>query len=201
VNELYRRTALATGLVIDQVWPRIALVASDEVLRQVRRGERGVLVWRITVAAALGTAGTWLLIALTGFGGFRYTDWRPVPLVWGPLLVAAIALVQARRLLAEVNQAKADAVEVYRYDLAKRMHITLPPDPSGPYMTSPRTDPGGTGRRSRSFPTVPGSTNSPTSWRYGCGAAYAPRYARRSGRGTPHSTRGSRSAPSAQTST
>jgi hypothetical protein len=134
VNELHRRTALTTGLVIDEVWPRIALVASDEVLRQVRRGERGVLVWRITVAAALGTAGAWLLIALTGFGGFRYTDWQPAPLVWGPLLVAAIALVQARRLLAEVNQAKADAVEVYRYDLAKRMHITLPPDPSGPYM-------------------------------------------------------------------
>lgn len=134
VNEVHRRTVLTTGLVIDEVWPRIALVASDEVLRQVRGGERGVLVWRITIAAALGTAGAWLLIALTGFGGFRYTDWRPVPLVWGPLVVAAIALVQARRLLAEVSQAKADAVEVYRYDLAKRMHITLPPDPSGPYM-------------------------------------------------------------------
>ncbi|MEV5320557.1 hypothetical protein AB0K92_23385 [Streptomyces sp. NPDC052687] len=134
VIELHRRTALTTGLAIDEVWPRITLVASDEVLRQVRRGERGVLVWRITVAAALCTAGTWLLIALTGFGGFRYTDWRPVPLVWGPLLLAVIALAQARRLLVEVNQAKADAVEVYRYDLAKRMHITLPPDPSGPYM-------------------------------------------------------------------
>ncbi|GAA2433423.1 hypothetical protein [Streptomyces glaucus] len=134
VIQIHRRTALTTGLALDEVWPRIALVASDEVLRQVRRGERGVLVWRITVAAALCTAGAWLLIALTGFGGFRYTDWRPVPLVWGPLLVAAIALVQARRLLAEVTQAKADALEVYRYDLAKRMHITLPPDPSGPYM-------------------------------------------------------------------
>ncbi|KDN78302.1 hypothetical protein DF19_39940 [Streptomyces olindensis] len=134
VTELHRRTALTTGLAIDEIWPRIALVASDEVVRQVRRGERGVLGWRITIAAALCTAGAWLLIALTGFGGFRYTDWRPVLLVWGPLLVAAIALWQARRLLAEVDQAKAEAVGVYRYDLAKRMHISLPPDPSGPYM-------------------------------------------------------------------
>ncbi|MFV0131793.1 hypothetical protein ACLGIH_00640 [Streptomyces sp. HMX87] len=134
VIELHRRTALTTGLAIDEVWPRIALVASDEVLRQVRRGERGVLVWRITVASALCTSCAWLLIGLTGFGGFRYTDWRPVPLFWGPLLMAVIALVQARRLLVEVNQAKADAIDVYRYDLAKRMHITLPPDPSGPYM-------------------------------------------------------------------
>ncbi len=134
VTELHRRTALTTGLAIDEIWPRIALVAPDEVLRQVRRGERGVLGWRITIAAALCTAGVWLLVALTGFGGFRYTDWRPVLLVWGPLLVAAIALWQARRLLAEVDQAKAEAVGVYRYDLAKRMHISLPPDPSGPYM-------------------------------------------------------------------
>ncbi|AXE87040.1 hypothetical protein [Streptomyces sp. Go-475] len=134
MTELHRRTALTTGLAIDEIWPRIALVASDEILRQVRRGERGVLVWRITIAAALCTAGTWLFVALTGFGGFRYTDWRPVALVWGPLLLAAVALVQARRLQAEVYEAKAHAVGVYRYDLAKRLHITLPPDPSGPLM-------------------------------------------------------------------
>ncbi|MEU0198954.1 MULTISPECIES: hypothetical protein [unclassified Streptomyces] len=130
VTELHRRTALTTGLAIDEIWPRIALVAPDEILRQVRRGERGVLTWRITLAAALCTSGVWLLVALTGLGGFRHTDWRPVPLVWGPLLLAAIALVQARRLLAEVYEAKAHAVEVYRYDLAKRLHITLPPNPS-----------------------------------------------------------------------
>ncbi|GGX15592.1 hypothetical protein [Streptomyces lomondensis] len=134
VTELHRRTACATGLVIDEIWPRIALVTPDAVLRQVRRGERGVLVWRITIAAALCTAGAWLLVALTGLGGFHFMDWRPAPLVGGPLLVAAVALVQARRLLAEVYETKAEAVEVYRYDLAKRLHITLPADPSDQYM-------------------------------------------------------------------
>ncbi|MEU6918394.1 hypothetical protein [Streptomyces olindensis] len=134
VTELDRRTALSTGLAIDEIWPRIAMVVPDEVGRQLWRRERGVLVWRITIAAALCTSGVWLLVALTGLGGFRYTDWRPVALVWGPLLLAAVALVQARRLLAEVYEAKAHAVEVYRYDLAKRLHITLPANPSDQYM-------------------------------------------------------------------
>ncbi|NEC90439.1 hypothetical protein [Streptomyces sp. SID12501] len=134
VHELHRRTALTTGLAIDDIWPRIALVASDEVKRQVRRREQGVLAWRITVTSALCTTGVWLFVALTGLGSPHVDHGVAVLPVAGPLLIAAFALVQARRMLVEVYEAKADAVELYRYDLAKKLHITLPDDPSGPYM-------------------------------------------------------------------
>ncbi|MEU9961835.1 hypothetical protein [Streptomyces sp. NPDC050982] len=128
VLTIHRRTALDTGLAIDEIWPRIGLVAPAEVTRQVRRRERGVAAWRIVVASAVCTAGVWLLVALTGLGGFRLEGAWPALLVAGPLLVAAFAVMQARRLLVEEYKEKADAVEVFRYDLAKRLHLA----PEGP---------------------------------------------------------------------
>ncbi|MFC8668989.1 hypothetical protein [Streptomyces sp. NPDC057199] len=131
VIAVHRRTALATGLAIDEIWPRIELIAPEQVKRQVRRGERGVLAWRLVVASAVCTAGVWLFIALTGLGGFRLDGGSPALLVVGPLLVAAVAVIQARKLLAEVYAAKADAVDVFRYDLAETMNLALPDSASG----------------------------------------------------------------------
>lgn len=130
LNALHRRTAVATGLTVDDIWPRIALVAPEEVNHRVRRGERGVLVCRITVASAVCTTGVWLLVALTGLGGLHVEQGVAVLPVVGPLAVAAVALVQARRSLVEVYEAKADAVDVYRYDLAERMRLSVPESPS-----------------------------------------------------------------------
>ncbi len=130
LNALHRRTAVATGLAVDDIWPRIELVASDEVNRRVWRKERGVLVCRITVASAVCTTAVWLLVALTGLGGLSVEQGVAVLPVVGPLAVAALALAQARRSLVEVYEAKADAVDVYRYDLAKRMHLSVPENPS-----------------------------------------------------------------------
>ncbi|MEU5643026.1 hypothetical protein [Streptomyces milbemycinicus] len=135
LNAVHRRTAMATGLAVDDIWPRIELVAPDEVNRRVRRRERGVLVWRITVASAVCTTGVWLLVALTGLGGLHVERGVAVLPVVGPLAVAALALAQARRSLVEVYEAKADAVDVYRYDLAKRMHLSVPENPSGADMS------------------------------------------------------------------
>ncbi|MFD3381273.1 MULTISPECIES: hypothetical protein [unclassified Streptomyces] len=128
VITVHRHTAIKTGLAIDEIWPRIGLVASDQVKRQVQGKERGVTAWRIVVASAVCTAGVWLLIALTGLGGFRLEGAWPALLAAGPLLVAAFAVTQARRLLVEEYKEKADAVEVLRYDLAKRLHLA----PEGP---------------------------------------------------------------------
>ncbi|TPQ20661.1 hypothetical protein [Streptomyces sporangiiformans] len=126
VITIHRRTALETGLAIDKIWPRIELVAPEQVKRQVRRREQGLLASRLVVASAVCTAGVWLFIALSDLGGFRLEGGSPALLVVGPLLVAAVALVQARRLLAEVYAAKADAVDVFRYDLATSLHLMLP---------------------------------------------------------------------------
>jgi len=131
VIAINRDTALATGLAIEEIWPRIELVAPEQVKAQVRRRERGVLAWRIVVASAVCTAGVWLLIVLAGLGGFRLEGGSPALLVVGPLLVAAVAVAQARRLLVEVYAAKADAVDVFRYDLARRLHLDFPENPSG----------------------------------------------------------------------
>lgn len=131
VLEIHRRTALDTGLAIDEIWPRITLVASEQVTRQVRLKERGVAAWRIVVASAVCTAGVWLLIAVTGLGGVRLEGAWPALLAAGPLLVAAFAVMQARRLLVEEYKEKADAVEVFRYDLAKRLHLEPPEDRPG----------------------------------------------------------------------
>ncbi|WP_155060052.1 hypothetical protein [Streptomyces blattellae] len=131
---VHRRTVLDTGLAIDEIWPRIELVTPDQVRRQLERGERGVLGWRITIASAVCTAGAWLFVALTGLGGFRLSDASIAPLVVGPLLVAAVALMQGRKLLVQVSKAKADAVEIYRYDLAKRLHLSVDRDRSDPAM-------------------------------------------------------------------
>ncbi|MCZ0991813.1 hypothetical protein [Streptomyces diastatochromogenes] len=131
VIAIYRDTALATGLAIDEMWPRIELVAPDQVKTEMRRRERGVLAWRIVVASAVCTAAVWLFIALAGLGGFRLESGSPALLVVGPLLVAAVAVTQARRLLVEVCAAKADAIDVLRYDMARRLHLELPETPSG----------------------------------------------------------------------
>lgn len=126
VVAIHRRTAIDTGLAIDEIWPRIGLVASDQVKRQVRRKERGVSAWRIVVASAVCTAGVWLLIALTGLGGYQLDGASPALLVVGPLLVAAVAIVQARKLLVEEYKDKADAVDIFRFDLANRLRLEPP---------------------------------------------------------------------------
>ncbi|MBB5938625.1 hypothetical protein [Streptomyces zagrosensis] len=131
---LHRRTAVATGLAVDDIWPRIELVAPDEVNRRVGRKERGVLVCRITVASAVCTTEVWLLVALTGLGGIPVEQGVAVLPVVGPLAVAALALAQARRSLVEVYEAKADAIDVYRYDLAKRLRLSVPENPSSTDM-------------------------------------------------------------------
>ncbi|MGQ5649923.1 hypothetical protein ACUJ8H_07640 [Streptomyces sp. EKR5.2] len=130
LTDLHRRTAQATGLAIDDIWPRIELVAPAEIVRGVRRGERGVLVRRITVASAVCTTGVWLLVALTGPAGLRVDASAAVLPIAGPLAVAALALAQARRALIEVYETKAEAVEVYRYDLARRLRRDVPDHPS-----------------------------------------------------------------------
>ncbi|KMS67734.1 hypothetical protein ACM01_41700 [Streptomyces viridochromogenes] len=128
---VHRNTALTTGLAIEEMWPRIELVAPEQVKAGIRSRERGVLAWRIVVASAVCTAGVWLFIALTGLGGFRLEGGSPALLVAGPLLVAAVAVAQARRRLVEVCAAKADAIDVLRYDLARRLHLDLPDTPAG----------------------------------------------------------------------
>lgn len=131
VNRIHRRTALHTGLAIDEIWPRIELVAPASVKRQVQRREWGVLASRIVIASAVCTAGVWLFIALAGLGGFRFESGSPALIILGPLLVAAVAGARLRRLLVEAYAAKADAVDVFRFDLAKTIQLALPEDASG----------------------------------------------------------------------
>ncbi|QQM41413.1 hypothetical protein [Streptomyces liliifuscus] len=131
VLEIHHRTAAATGLAIDEVWSRLALIVPDQAGSQAQRRERNVLAWRLVVASALCTAGVWLVIALTGVGGFDLEGGSPALLVAGPLLVAAVALRQARSAVIDMYAAKAEAVRLYRYDLARSLRLPVPDDDTG----------------------------------------------------------------------
>lgn len=127
----HRRTAVTTGLAIDEIWSRIEMVAPADTKRQVWGRERGLVALRFTIASAICTTGVWLYVVLTGLADFHVADRVAVLPALAPLLVAAVSLVQARRLLTQVCKDKANAVEVHRYELARRMHLRLPDVRSG----------------------------------------------------------------------
>ncbi|GGP79683.1 hypothetical protein FHS33_006062 [Streptomyces calvus] len=135
VTEVHRHTMGNTGLAIDEMWPRVAELASDTVRRRVRRTERAVLACRVTAASALCTAAVWLPVAALGADDAAAGGTPGVLLgtgaSLGPLLLAAVAVAQGRRLLLDACRAKGDAVDVLRYDLARRMGLVLPKDTRG----------------------------------------------------------------------
>ncbi|MEY9487056.1 hypothetical protein RKD26_002850 [Streptomyces calvus] len=135
VTEVHRHTMGNTGLAIDEMWPRVAELASDTVRRRVRRTERAVLACRVTAASALCTAAVWLPVAALGADDAAAGATPGVLLgtgaSLGPLLLAAVAVAQGRRLLLDACRAKGDAVDVLRYDLARNMGLVLPKDTRG----------------------------------------------------------------------
>ncbi|MFI9819760.1 hypothetical protein ACIHFC_04675 [Streptomyces sp. NPDC052013] len=140
---VHRDTALTTGLAVDAMWPRVELVASPTVRRRVRRSERRVLIWRLVAASALCTAAVWAVIAYVAATHLWRADDVPAPALLaavagaGPLLPAVFAVAQARRQLVASTEAKAQAVDVLRYDLARTMQLELPEDTHGMILLAP----------------------------------------------------------------
>ncbi|MEV8595065.1 hypothetical protein [Streptomyces sp. NPDC052012] len=159
---VHRDAVRTTGLAVDVMWPRVELVASPTVRRRVRRPERRLLTWRLIAASALCTAAVWTVIAsLTATGLWRadaltdpaLTDPALLAAVAGagPLLLAAFAVAQARRQLVETTAARAQAVDVLRYDLARTMQLELPEDTDGMILLAPALS----GERLPGSPPVP----------------------------------------------
>ncbi|MBK3520185.1 hypothetical protein [Streptomyces eurythermus] len=134
VAAVHRDTTLRTGLAIDKMWPRVEVIAPPAIRQRVRRSERRVLIWRLIAASALCTAAVWAVVAyLTATHSGRADDALDPALLAvlvgvGPLPPAVFAVVQARRQLIESTMAKAQAVDVLRYDLARTMQLELPED-------------------------------------------------------------------------
>ncbi len=117
--------AFATGLAVDRVWPRIELVAPPRVRHEARRLGRAVALLRVTAAGAVCTAAAW------GFAAEVLVRPRPesgslVVLVLGPLLIALAAVVAGRRRVVAAYEHRADAADVYRFDLAEALRLPLP---------------------------------------------------------------------------
>ncbi|MFB7469235.1 hypothetical protein ACFCZ1_38080 [Streptomyces sp. NPDC056224] len=118
-------SALATGLAVDLVWPRIELVAPPGVRREARRRGRDVALLRVTAASAICTALGWAFAA--GVVARSRPDGGSLAvLVIGPLLIALAALALARRRVVEAYEHRVSAVEVYRFDLAEALRLPLP---------------------------------------------------------------------------
>ncbi|MEV4348530.1 hypothetical protein AB0J83_29085 [Actinoplanes sp. NPDC049596] len=114
-----------TGLVIDLVWPRIEMVLPSEVRRRMRRADRSVAGLRVAVAGVLATAITWV-VPLAGQAGSLVGNLAPV---FALLLVAALLLTSLRARVSELYRRRADAVEIYRFDLARSLHVPIPAEP------------------------------------------------------------------------
>lgn len=120
--DLEMTTALATGLAVEQVWPRIALVVQDSYGRRVRDLERAVQGWRLVTAAAVCTAFSLLVVPLLG------ADPRVALAAPGPLLLAFVALPRAHRALLGARRLKAEAVRLRRRDLLQTLRLAPPAD-------------------------------------------------------------------------
>lgn len=123
-----QRTASRTGLVLDEVWPRIELVLPAEVRKPFRRADRSVEALRVATASAAATALAWALIAL-GWSGGRSGMAGTVTAIVGPLFVAAVSLASLRQRVTRLYQQRADAVDLYRFDLARSLQLPIPRDP------------------------------------------------------------------------
>ncbi|MGK5533140.1 hypothetical protein [Streptomyces sp. URMC 129] len=120
------RIAETTGLVVDQVWPRISMVAPAAVTRAEQRRSGLIALLRVTVAAALCAA-----LALPAAAELRWAASSPAAadlalLAAGPLLAGLAALSLARRAVGLACTRRAHAVELYRYDLAERLRLPRP---------------------------------------------------------------------------
>lgn len=118
-------TAHRTGLDIDAVWPRLALVVPPHARRTAQRHDRALTALRVTAVSGILTAVAWGLLAL------RWAPDRPnaaavVFVVVAPLLVALAAGHRARERLADAYTVRADLVALHRAELAAALRLPVP---------------------------------------------------------------------------
>ncbi|WP_343998130.1 hypothetical protein [Streptomyces thermocarboxydovorans] len=154
---VHRDLALSTGLAVDTMWPRVDVVATPTVRQRVRRLERRVLIWRLIAAGALCTTAVWGAIACATAGYLWPTDAVPDPALFasvaaaGPVLPAGFAITQARRRLVESTRAKAQAIDILRFPLARTMQLELPENTDRMILLAPALS----GDRLPGFPPAP----------------------------------------------
>lgn len=123
--EVNLATTRKTGLIIDIIWPRIKLVTPPEVLREIDQPAKRVALLRCTVASAIcATLALPLAALLYGRSILSASDF--LLLATGPSTVALLTLVLARNQMTHAYQRRAEAVEIYRFDLVNEMHLPSP---------------------------------------------------------------------------
>jgi hypothetical protein len=122
------KTATNTGLVVDVVWPRIAMVLPDHARRFFRRADRAIAALRVGVASNVCTMLVWFGAAVGWLAPQSDTS-QPWAVLVGPAAVAAVLFLALRRLVDDTSRRRADAVDLYRFDLARVLHLPIPRDP------------------------------------------------------------------------
>jgi hypothetical protein len=115
--------AQTTGLNVNRIWPRLELVVPRDVKVAVIRQEKTIAALRVVAASAVCTALVWpLTLALLTS---QSTAGALALLALAPLAVAVAATLIARNRVADSYARRVDATEMYRFDLAKALHLPL----------------------------------------------------------------------------
>jgi hypothetical protein len=119
-----------TGIIVDAIWPRLELVLPHQVLQGLKRQYGAIAKLRVTAASALTTAVSWAFIAISVSKSMSGGSTLTV-LLLGPISVALAAVLLVRPRVTAAYLRRADAVRIYRFDLAKAMHLPLPANTAG----------------------------------------------------------------------
>lgn len=119
-----------TGLVVDTIWPSMELVLPPTARLDLARQDRKIGSLRLVAASALATTAGWAFLAesvarMAPGGGTLAL------LLTGPVVVALAAVWLARRMVVGAYVRRGDAVRIYRFDLARAMHLPLPANEAG----------------------------------------------------------------------
>ena len=119
-----------TGLAVDTIWPSMELVLPSAARRDLTRQDRKIASLRLVAASAWATTVGWAFlaesVAKTAPGGSTLAL-----LLTGPVVVGLAAVWLARRTVVDAYMRRGDAVRIYRFDLAKAMHLPLPANKAG----------------------------------------------------------------------
>ncbi|MBU2662692.1 hypothetical protein KOI35_04155 [Actinoplanes bogorensis] len=114
-----------TGLSLGTVWPRIELVLPPDVRTRLRRADRSIAARRVVTAAAVNTALACLVtLILTGFATLL-----ALSAALALLGLASAFLADLSDRVSDMYDQRAEAVEIYRFDLARKLHVPIPRDP------------------------------------------------------------------------
>ncbi|WP_433222659.1 hypothetical protein ACQP00_24075 [Dactylosporangium sp. CS-047395] len=122
-----RQATVRTGLVLDEAWPRVALVVPPRERRAVAATDAAIAGWRVLAASAFCAVGSTLVAAV-------WTSWteRTFLLAAVAMLGAVVALQRARADVVRGYDRRAAAVDIYQVEALRRIGLTVPAYPAAP---------------------------------------------------------------------